>query len=255
MTFNSALLNLNAPCSFTSSGGGMNFTGTVNSDTPSSNRNLTLSAVLDIAFQSFVGLNPIGNLTINNARNVRLFSQSDPTKPPHTLVARSFTQLAGTGDTSFEGPLITFGAPVAQAGGTPPTAPQNGGPVSITTAGAINFYYLVQQIPPPPPPGPPPPPAPPPSSALVPVLVPGPNDLAVIKSVITATGGRQSSSVSTAGNPNAPNGLNGGNVTLNGKTINLLGIYAGGTPAFPGSNGTAARVEPSPSPRQMERHC
>ncbi len=221
--FNSSLVNLNAPCSFTTTGGGISFSGTVNSDTPASNRNLTLSATGDIAFNSFVGLNPIGDLTINNANNVTLFSQSNPTLPPYTLTARSFTQTAGTGTTSFQGPLITFGAPVPQAGGTEPTAPQNGGNVSITTAGAINFYYLVG------------------TGSLSPVLVPGPGDNVVIKSVITATGGRQSSSVSTAGNPNAPNGLNGGNVTLNGSSINLLGIYAGGTPAFPGSSGTGGK--------------
>lgn len=223
ITFNSAFTTLNAACAITSSGGGINFLGQVNSDTPSSNRNLTLSAVGDILFHSFVGLNPVGDLTIINAHNVELLSQPNPTLPVITMRARSFTQLAGTGETHFEGTLFTYGNPVPQAGGTPPTPPANGGDVSITTAGDINFYYLVQQ---------------PPSTSLVPVLVPAPTDIVADKSVITTTGGRQSSSVPTVGNPNAPNGLRGGNVSLNGNSINLLAVYAGGTPAFPGTSGT-----------------
>lgn len=242
---NSALFTLNNPVAISSSGGGINFAGQVNSDTPSSNRNLTLNAGGgDIAFHSFVGLNPIGDLLIQNARNVDLFNQPDPTKPTFTMTARSFTQAAGTGNTSFRGSLITYGAPVPQTGGTVPTAPRAGGNVSINTTGAINFYYLVQHACPPNPPEccavvP----RPPDcmgccSTPLVAVLSPISTDTVVYKSVITTTGGRQSSSVSTAGNPNAPNGLSGGSVTLNGSTINLLAIYAGGTPAFPGSSGT-----------------
>ena len=223
ITFNSAALTLNAPCTFTSSGGGIEFVGVVNSDNNSSNRNLSLSAQGDILFDTSVGLSPLGDLSIARANNVTLFSQSDPTQSPYIMVVRSFTQTSGTGDTSFQGALITSGAPVAQTAGTPPSAPRSGGDVSITTNGAINFYYLVQT---------------PPSTSLTPVLSPASTDNVVYKSVITTTGGRQSSSTSTVSNPNAPNGLSGGSVTLNGSTINLLGIYAGGTPAFPGTTGT-----------------
>ncbi|MGE0669327.1 MAG: filamentous hemagglutinin N-terminal domain-containing protein [Parachlamydiales bacterium] len=194
---------------------------------------LNLSAAQDITFLGSVGIIPIGDVQITTARNVHFFLQNNPTVAVQTFVANSFTQLAGTGNTLFEGPLITFGAPVAQAAGTVPTAPKNGGPVSITTNGAIKFYWGVQN---PPSPGPPPP-----FNPVIPVEMPASNQQIVFKSVITTTGGRQSSSTSIPTNTNAPNGLSGGDVTLSGSSINLLGIYAGGTPAFPGTAGTGGK--------------
>jgi filamentous hemagglutinin family protein len=217
-------ITLHAPCTFSSVNGNITFNGILNSNSSSSLRDLTLSAGGNITFGNSVGRTPLGNLLIENATDVTLLSQTDPNQSNYTMVVGSFTQIAGTGNTSFQGPLITFGAPIPQAAGTLPSPPKNGGNVSITTAGNINFYYLVQAG------GGP---------TLSPVLVPSPGDIVNFKSVITTTGGRQSSSTSIPNNPNAPNGLNGGSVTLNstGGSINLLGIYAGGTPAFPGTSG------------------
>jgi filamentous hemagglutinin family protein len=219
----SNVVTLKNNCTFSSTGGQIDFTGSVGSDAPATPRNLTLSAAGDISFHNFVGLVPLGDLLIQNVNNFTLFNQTNPAAPNYTMRVGSFTQLAGTGNTEFKGPLLTTGAPIPLAAGNPPTPPVDGGNVSITTDGQINFYYLVQQG------GGP---------ALTPVLAPAPGDLNVFKSVITTTGGRQSSSDSVNPNTNGPDGLSGGSVTLNGSSINLLGIYAGGTPAFPGTSGT-----------------
>ncbi len=218
-------ITLHGPCTFSSTTGDVTFDGILNSDSPSTPRDLTLSAGGDITFGNSVGTTPLGNLQIETANNVLLSSQTNPNQSNYTMVVASFAQLAGTGTTSFQGPLITSGAPIQLGGDTIPSSPRNGGDVSITTAGDINFYYLVQAG------GGP---------TLSPVLAPSVGDVVNFKSVITTTGGRQSSSVSTSSNPNAPNGLNGGSVTLNsmGGSINLLAVYAGGTPAFPGTTGT-----------------
>jgi filamentous hemagglutinin family protein len=216
-------ITLHGPSTFLSVNGNITFDGILNSDTPSTPQDLILNAGGNITFGNFVGSIPLGNVLIETADNVLLSSQTNPLFGNYTMVVASFTQLAGTGNTSFQGPLITSGAPVQLGGDNVPSPPTNGGNVSITTAGDINFYYLVQAG------GGP---------TLSPVLSPSVGDVVAFKSVITTTGGRQSSSVSIPTNPNAPNGLNGGSVTLmSGGSINLLAIYAGGTPAFPGTTG------------------
>lgn len=217
----SATVTLTADCTISSATGQLNFTGAMSSDNPETPRNLTLNAGGDISFHHSVGLTPLGDLVIKNAHNITLFNQTNPAKPNYTMRVRSFTQEAGTGNTEFKGPLITTGAPIPLITGI--SAPTDGGDVSITTEGDINFYYLVRQG------GGP---------TLTATLALAPGDLNVFKSVITTTGGRQSSSTPISTNLNAPNGLNGGSVTLNGRSINLLGIYTGGTSAFPGTSGT-----------------
>ncbi len=200
-----AALTLLAPASFISNTGGILFNNTIAAQNPTSQENLTLSALGDIVFNGTVGVTPLGGIVIENANNVHLKTSALPLssgEAPHFIRCRSFTQLAGTGSTLFEGSLITTGVPFITRNPS-----QDGGAVYINTTGDINFYYLVNK-----------------EGFSLPVL--STTDRPYYKSVINTTGAR----VTAPGN-----GFHGGDVTLIGNSVNLLGVYAGGTAAFPGS--------------------
>jgi CHAT domain-containing protein len=77
------------------------FAGTVNSQAGETNA-LRLNAGLgNIAFEGIVGSTPLGNLTIDSARNVQAAG---------SIIAASIIQKAGTGTTTFNGALNTKGA-------------------------------------------------------------------------------------------------------------------------------------------------
>jgi filamentous hemagglutinin family protein len=202
-----AALALQTNTSILSDTGGITFNTTITASTPTAQQNLTLSALEDVLFYGTVGLNPLGAVLIEAANNVHLFVSPLPLSsgtPPNYIKAQSFTQLSGTADTSFEGSLLTTGVPVNTR-----VPPQNGGPVYINTAGNINFYYLTNS-----------------GGFPAPVLTYSLPTRPYYKSVINTTGAR-----TTFSGP----GFNGGDVTLIGNSVNLIGLYAGGTPAFPGS--------------------
>ncbi len=209
-----AALQMLASTSFLSDTGGITFHNFITANTPTSQQNLTLSAAGDIVFDNSVGLNPLGDILIQTANNVHLVVSPQPLSagiPPPIIQCRSFTQLNGTGNTLFEGSLFTTGVPVLTR-----NPPQNGGAVFINTAGVINFYYLTNN-----------------GGFPLPVLTyTFPPTRPYYKAIINSTGARQTA-------PGA--GFNGGNVTLIGSSVNLLGLYAGGTSAFPGSSNVGGK--------------
>lgn len=208
-----AVTKMLASTSFLSDTGGITFQNFITANTPTSQESLTLSAAGDIIFDNSVGLNPLGDILIQTANNVHLVVSPLPlsTGSPPTIQCRSFTQLNGTGDTLFEGSLFTTGVPILTR-----NPPQNGGPVFINTAGAINFYYLINS-----------------GGFPLPVLTyTFPPTRPYYKAIINSTGARQTG-------PGA--GFNGGDVTLIGNSVNLLGLYAGGTSAFPGSSNVGGK--------------
>ncbi|HEX2579150.1 MAG TPA: filamentous hemagglutinin N-terminal domain-containing protein [Rhabdochlamydiaceae bacterium] len=197
-----------ASFSITSTTGGITFNNYITARTPTSQENMTLSAQGDITFKGTLGSNTLGDILIQTANTVHLQVSPLPLSsgiPPPFIQCRSFTQLSGTGDTKFEGSLLTTGVPTITR-----NPPQNGGAVYINTAGDINFYYLVNT-----------------GGFPDPVLTYTLPTRTYYKSVINTTGAR----VTAPGS-----GFNGGDVTLLGRSVNLLGVYAGGTFAFPGSS-------------------
>ena len=93
MNFGAAAVVLQSPTILNSNGGSITLGGTLNSIvTP---RSLTINAGLgDIVFAGAVGaIVPLGAIVINSAGNVTAAS----------IIAASFTQVAGTGTTSFSG--------------------------------------------------------------------------------------------------------------------------------------------------------
>lgn len=202
-----------ASFSITSMTGGITFNNYITARTPTSQENVTLSAQGDILFKGSLGSNTLGDILIQTANNVHLQVSPLPLSsgtPPPFIQCRSFTQLNGTGDTKFEGSLLTTGVPIITR-----NPPQNGGAVYINTAGDINFYYLVNN-----------------GGFPSPVLSYTLPTRPYYKSVINSTGAR----VTAPGS-----GFNGGDVTLIGRSVNLLGVYAGGTFAFPGSSLTGGK--------------
>ncbi|HEX4840186.1 MAG TPA: filamentous hemagglutinin N-terminal domain-containing protein [Rhabdochlamydiaceae bacterium] len=213
-----AALAMQTDTSILSDTGGITFNSSITASTPSAQQNLTLSAAGDILFHGTAGLNPLGDVLIQAADNVHLFVSPQALSsgiPPNFIRSRSFTQLTGTGDSLFEGSIITTGVPFITR-----ASPQNGGAVYINTTGNINFYYLTNV-----------------GGFPAPVLSYSLPTRPYYKSVINTTGAR-----TTFSGP----GFNGGDVTLIGNSVNLIGLYAGGTPAFPGSTfagGAGGNVE------------
>lgn len=203
---------IEGPVKFTSVNGSLTFNGPINSTSPTAPQDLTLNAAMNVVFNESVGLSPIKNFTIENATNVQFLAQLNPTLAIRSLLAESCVVNA-SGNIDVEYVLSTSGRAVPAN----PSVPQNGGLMSLTASGDITFYYLQNS-----------------GGTYMPVTsiptTPSQAHLIGVKAVIDTTGGRVLSSTT-------PNGFSGGDVILSGANLNLLGIYAGGTPAFPGSNG------------------
>lgn len=220
ITFSSNTITLATDVTMTSTSGNIEFGSNVNSVSPTTLHHLTLSTPGNIIFSKGAGNTPLGNVVISQVNQFQLLGNTNPAGDPYTLTAKSFSLSGGTGDVHLEGSLITYGGAILAGGSNPPLPPTDGGDVSIQTTGDINFYYLVQS-----------------GLSLAPVLSLNTGERATWKSVIYSTGGRVFSSTA----PYGPDGHRGGDVTLSGNSLNLLGIYAGGTPAFPGTSGVGGR--------------
>ncbi|WP_420421815.1 filamentous hemagglutinin N-terminal domain-containing protein [Simkania sp.] len=210
-------LTLRGDSDISTTSGNITFNLAVNVDTPANFWNLGLETPGDITFVKNVGSNlggsQLGDFTIRNANHVKFLPNPIVAQGFYAVNVQSFTLENGTGDIDFQGPLYTSGS----AFNSNPSAPMNGGNVSIKTSGKINFYYLVNE-----------------SGTATPYLQVPSGKKAFIKAVINTSGGRVLSS-------QPGNGYSGGNVSLEADSINLLALYAGGTTAFPGSTGIGGK--------------